>query len=456
MLPSAFVTRMKKLLGDEYESFEEALCHGGAVRGLRVNTIKSDAKSVTSELPTSKLPYLENGYILNSDEPVGTHPLHHAGAIYMQDPGAMSTLAALDIGADFKIIDLCAAPGGKSTQAAAALGEGGFLLSNEYVGKRAKLMVGNFERLGLRGAMITSLDTSEFKKHFCEYFDLCIADVPCSGEGMFRKSEDALSMWSEENVAACAKRQAEIIENAAPLIRGGGYLLYSTCTYSLEENEMIIDEFLSSHPEFSLIPVKGELVPVTSDGIVFEGAKSDTLTLCRRFYPHKSPGEGQFIALLQKEKKPQNKTTILYKNSLKPLTKEEAAAVNEFISDALIPGEYKAVKLGDKIVIKTHDTPPMPYGVMLYGVLLGELRGRFLVPSHHFYSAFGKCFKRQLELSERPELLSAYLCGEQIAAPPELGAGFCVMTYRGAVIGGGKCSGGVINNHYPKGLRNKR
>lgn len=454
MLPSAFVSRMKKLLGDEYESFENALCHGSAVRGLRVNGIK--AKEPIDELRITPLPHIADGYILNSSEPVGTHPLHHSGTIYMQDPGAMSALAALDIQPDFQIIDLCAAPGGKSTQAAAALGEGGFILSNEFVRSRAKLMVGNFERLGLKNAMICSLDTAEFKKFFGAHFDLCILDAPCSGEGMFRKSEDALTMWSEENVNASAKRQRMIIENAAPLVRSGGYLLYSTCTYSLEENEMIIDEFLSSHEEFSLVPVKDELRAVTADGICFAGAKSDKLSLCRRFYPHISAGEGQFVALLKKTGIQDRKSTILYKNSLSKLSAEEAKIVGEFLSDTLIPGDYKPMRHGDKIVMATADTPPLPYGVMSWGVLLGEIKGRSFVPSHHFYSAFGSRFKRQLELSDKPEPLSAYLRGEQISAPKDFGVGFCVMTYRGAALGGGKCIGGVINNHYPKGLRNNK
>ena len=279
MLPSAFVSRMKKLLGDEYARFESALCTGSAVRGLRVNRIK--AKEPIDELPLTPLTHVADGYILNSPEPIGMHPLHHSGAIYMQDPGAMSALAALDIQPDFQIIDLCAAPGGKSTQAAAALGEGGFILSNEFVRARAKLMVGNFERLGLKNAMVCSLDTAEFKKFFEGHFDLCILDAPCSGEGMFRKSEDALTMWSEENVEASAKRQKMIIENAAPLVRSGGYLLYSTCTYSLEENEMIIDGFLSAHEEFSLVPVKEELRALTADGITFDGAKSGKIFALR-------------------------------------------------------------------------------------------------------------------------------------------------------------------------------
>ena len=149
-------------------------------------------------------------------------------------------------------------------------------------------------------------------------------------------------------------------------------------------------------------------------------------------------------------------STILYKNSLTRLSGEEAKIVGEFLSDTLIPGDYKPMRHGDKIVMATIGTPPLPYGVMSFGVLLGEIKGRSFVPSHQFYSAFGSRFKRQLELSDKPEQLSAYLRGEQIAAPEGFGVGFCVMTYRGAALGGGKCIGGVINNHYPKGLRNNK
>ena len=457
LLPSAFELRMKQLLGEEYDSFAAALIEGEAVRGLRLNPIKWEANTPPDEFPTSEIPYCHGGFILHSDEPIGAHPLHHSGAIYMQDPGAMSALSALDIEADWKIIDLCAAPGGKSTQAAAKLGENGFILSNEYVAKRSKLMVGNFERLGLRRAMITSLDTKEFKNHFHETFDLCIADVPCSGEGMFRKSEDALSMWSEENVALCAKRQNEIIENAVPLIKCGGYLLYSTCTYSLEENEMIVDAFLQRHPDFKLVPVKEKLRQATADGIKFDGAKSDALHLCRRFYPHKNPGEGQFVALMRKDGFLSNNKTILYKNSLKPLSNEEKRIVDAFLSDTLTTDTKRRIeKLSDKIVLSVDGFPPMPYGVMLYGVLLGEIHKNTLTPSHHFYSAMGKHFKRRLELSKEPETLVSYLSGEQIKAPENFGVGYCVITYLGAVIGGGKCIGSLINNHYPKGLRNKK
>ena len=271
MLPEAFLERMKNILGVEYADFLAALSSGSAVRGLRANPKWDERDKVIDELPLTPLSYVNGGYILHSEEPMGYHPLHHSGAVYMQDPGAMATLSALDIAPDFKIIDLCAAPGGKSTQAAGMLGDDGFILANEFVGSRAKLMVGNFERLGIRNSMISSLDTAEFKKYFRSYFDLCIADVPCSGEGMFRKNGDATAMWSEDNVATCKKRQEQIIENAAPLVKAGGYLIYSTCTYSLEENEEVIDAFLTRHPEYSLAEVKAELKAVTRDGINFAG-----------------------------------------------------------------------------------------------------------------------------------------------------------------------------------------
>lgn len=457
MLPTAFENRMKKLLGTEYPEFYRELTSRVSVRGMRLNTIKADRERVklTEIFHADPLPYCKSGFILSDTEPIGTHPLHHSGAIYMQDPGAMATAEALDIDESFWVVDLCSAPGGKSSQIAAKLGEGGFILSNEYVPKRAKMMVGNFERLGISSAVVTSLDTSELPKLFRGAFDLAVCDVPCSGEGMFRKSDDALTMWSEENVKACAERSAGIIRCAAPLVKSGGYLLYSTCTYSPEENEMIIDDFLFEHPEFRLIPVKEELIEKTCDGIVFEGAKTDSLKLCRRFYPHKSRGEGQFIALMQKCGISDRMTSILYKDSAKQPTKDELAAIQIMFRECLTEAPRGRIfKHGETLTVASHSCPIPPRSVFSAGVPLGELRGKTLVPSHAFYSAYGKLFRRQIELSGEPDILRKYLRGEQIPAPTGMTAGFCVITYMGAVIGGGKCTGGVINNHYPKGLRN--
>ena len=457
MLKEKFKTRMSALLGEEYEAFANAL-EKDAVRGLRVNTLKADIEkaALAFEDKLTPLSYAEDGFIFNDADGIGNTPEHHAGMIYIQDPGAMATANALDILPGWSVLDMCAAPGGKSGQAAAKIGEGGFLLSNEYVPKRAKTVVSNFERLGIKNAVVTSLDTAELPKLFSGIFDLVICDAPCSGEGMFRKSTEAVSEWSEENVAACAKRQREIMKNAAPLVKPGGYLLYSTCTYSLEENEMVIDEFLCDNPEYELVPVKESLRLATRDGIVFDGAKCKNLNLTRRFYPHVSDGEGQFIALLQRNEKSDILQTILYKDAAKPLTKEENAAVKRFFDENLtdVPSG-RIVKVGENIVVLSHGYPIPPKSVFSAGVLLGAVEKGLLFPSHQFFSAYGKLFLRQENLSRGDGRTIKYLRGEEIEAKDITKGGWCAVTYEGITLGGGKASLGKIKNHYPKGLRIK-
>lgn len=457
MLPEGFKARMKKLLGEEYAAFESVLEAQGPVRAMRINTVKADPKSLAADFPfpITEIKYTSDGFILHSEEAVGTLAEHHSGMIYMQDPGAMAPLSAIDIPRGARVADLCAAPGGKSGQAAAKIGDEGFLLANEFVPKRAKITVGNFERLGIKNAMVTSLNTAELPKLFFEYFDFVIADVPCSGEGMFRKSDEALTEWSEENVALCAKRQAEILENAVSLVKGGGYIIYSTCTYSVEENEAVVDAFIKKHPEFEIMPVKEELRHVTKDGIVFEGATAKGLSECRRFYPHICEGEGQFTALLKKQSPPKE-SRILYKDRAKALSKADIATINDFFLKNMIKPPADSPKaVGENIVLIPHGVPVPPISVFSAGVLLGEIRKGILTPSHQFFSAYGRDFKIQIDLTDDKKRCDAYLSGEEISAEDTSASGWCVLLYKGAVLGGGKISGGRIKNHYPKGLRNK-
>ncbi len=447
---------MKRILGEDFPKFIAAL-EENAVRGLRVNTLKASPSDFLSEsdFDLSPISYTDTGFILNSEEPVGRLADHHAGRIYMQDPGAMAPLSAIDIPRGAKVIDLCAAPGGKSGQAAAMIGDEGFLLSNEYVPKRAKILVSNFERLGIKNALVTSMDTDRLTELFSDYFDVAIVDAPCSGEGMFRKNELAGEEWSEENVSLSARRQEKILQNAARLIRGGGYIIYSTCTYSLEENEEIIDAFLSSHKDFSLAMPKEEIIAATAPA--YKISDRD-LSRCRRFYPHLSRGEGQFLALLRKSNGDNGMPTILYKNSAKPLSKEERAAAEKFFSESLISApDAELCRVGESIVLISHGMPPIPsHSVFMSGVLLGEVQKGRLLPSHQLFSAYGELFKNRIELSESPKALEAYLSGEEIEAPDKSLHGYCLITYKGSALGGGKLSDGRIKNHYPKGLRNKR
>ena len=455
MLPEKFTERMKALLGDEFPAFLSAM-EESAVRGVRVNLIKSTPENLLNRntLNLSEIPYLDNAFYEDGCEKIGFSPEHHAGEIYVQDPGAMAPLAALDIKEGWRVIDLCAAPGGKSSQAAERIGDGGFLLSNEYVPKRAKILVGNFERLGIKNAMVTSLDTAEFKKYFMEHFDLVILDAPCSGEGMFRKNADAILEWSEDAVAISAERQKEILENAAPLLKPGGYLVYSTCTFSLEENEMQIDTFLARHPEFSIQKCREELVLASSDGISFEGAISRDLSLARRFYPHNSRGEGQFVALLKKSGEPDRAQTILYKDASREPSREEMAATNAFFRENLTKSPEGVIrKHGENLVLISHGHPLLPKSVFSAGVLIGEVKKGILHPAHQFFSAYASLFRRALSLKKDDPRLEKYLSGEEIVAPEIKEKGYAAILYEGVSLGGGKASDGKIKNHYPKGLR---
>lgn len=447
MLPERFLKRMSEMLGDEYPDFEKALSEPN-VRAVRVNETKISVERFLSltELDVSPIPYAREGFIPRNTEGIGKSPEHHAGMFYVQDPGAMATVKALDIQKGWRVLDACSAPGGKASQLATAIGDEGVLLANEYVPKRAKIIVSNFERLGIKNAVVTSLDTAKIGDMFHSYFDLVLCDAPCSGEGMFRKYDEAVEEWSEENVRLCAERQTEILNNLAGSVREGGYLLYSTCTYSPEENEGVVADFLKDHPNFSLCTVREELISATADGIM--GMKE-----ARRFYPHKTPGEGQFIALMKKGENTDEMPTILYKESIKLPTKDELAVVTKFLKENLsATPSGRIIKWGEQLALIPHDLPIPPYSVFMPGVMLGEVKKGNFFPHHQLFSALGDLFLRKENLTGDDQRVQKYLRGEEIDT--DLPGGWCAVLYEGIPLGGGKASNGRIKNHYPKGLRN--
>ena len=455
MLDEKFKARMKLLLTDEYDKFESAL-EDEPSRAVRVNTAKisvSDFLKKTA-LSLSKIEYAPDGFIPESADGIGKSAEHHAGMIYVQDGGAMATVNALNIQRGWRVLDSCAAPGGKATQMAARIGKEGFILANEYVPKRAKIMLGNFERMGIRNGVITSLDTRELSEMFSGYFDLVLCDAPCSGEGMFRKSEEALNEWSEENVTLSAKRQREILDNVAGTVKVGGYLLYSTCTYSVEENEENVAYFLDKHRDFALTSVKEELIACTRDGMRVDGLSAEDSKKCRRFYPHVSEGEGQFIALMKRAEEGEE-DKILFKENIVSPTRDERAAIEKFFKENMITApKGRLIKQGDGIAIVPEGIPIPPRKTFMAGVMVGEVRGGLLFPHHQFFSAYGTDMKNKENLTSHDKRTEAYLKGEEIEAK-EASAGWCAVTYEGVALGGGKASGGRIKNHYPKGLRNK-
>ncbi len=464
-LPFEFEERMKALLGEEYGAFYEALCNEDDVKGLRVNTAKVTAESFLSGTPFDLQPlsHVEGGFIVAHEAQAGKHPYHHAGVYYMQDPGAMASVAAIPTSVwekpQLRILDLCAAPGGKTTQLA-ALAPDGVVLANEYVASRSRILSGNVERMGLSNVCVTNVDSKYLAAWYPSYFDLVVVDAPCSGEGMYRKNELAISEWSLQNVQACAKRQTEILNNAAQNVADGGYLLYSTCTYSTEENEAIVAALLDRDPTFALCPVSPTVAACTADGIDITGGERPELKLCRRFYPHRSAGEGQFVALLRKSGEGARGRAV--KDAAQKVAKADRSVVEEFCRACMEQTPEELLVCGGNIAsFPAHgalDFPLPPFGVVSVGAMVGEVRKGRMVPHHHLFTAYGMRFLRRCVLNPEDARAARYLAGEEIEAGDVadgyvavcLAVGDAVVT-----LGGGKVSGGKLKNHYPKGLRTK-
>ncbi|MBO5322278.1 MAG: RNA methyltransferase [Clostridia bacterium] len=445
-LPLEYENRMKKLLGEDFAAYKNEL-ENPPVKAFRVNTDKISLEEFEkiNVFSNNKIPYVENGFYLEYDK-IGNHPYHHAGLIYVQEPAAMAPAECIDINPNWRVLDMCAAPGGKSTQIKNKLGERGVLVSNEIIPSRCKILTGNIERLGLHNAVTTCMESGKLATVFANCFDMVMVDAPCSGEGMFRKEETAVSEWSESNVLMCAKRQAEILDNAVCTLKSGGYIIYATCTFSLEENEMTVDAFLKRHPDFEIIPVNDRVKKYTSDGICFEGCECQNIHFARRFYPHKAKGEGQFMAVLH-HKSEEAETAVI-----KPITAKTDKTVTEFLEDTLVNYNPDFVTTYNGNPVYYNNQLPIRDGqAFCCGITIGEIRKNRILPHHQFFTALGNEFKRKINLTADSNEIIKYLHGEEIDADCE--NGWAAVLVDGFPLGGAKVVNGRAKNHYPKGLR---
>ncbi len=448
-LPDKFIQRMRSYPNFDLDSYLSIL-ENEPIKGFRVNTEKISTQEFDSIniFGKEKIPFVENGYYLEYEK-AGNHPFHHAGLIYIQEPAAMAPAECIDIGPQWKILDMCAAPGGKSTQLKNKLNDNGILVSNEIISSRCRILTGNIERLGLKNTVITCMDTKKLKSFFPETFDLIMCDAPCSGEGMFRKDDTAINEWSEENVRMCSIRQSEILENAVALLKDGGYIIYATCTFSLEENEMVIDKFLTSHPDFELVEVNDTIKENTAPGIRFDGCNCKNIHFTRRFYPYISKGEGQFMAVLHNKNiyyATDNKTI---KNSKKP-----PEIVFNFLDEVLSSYNKDDVKIYNNNPVYFSGNLEIKDGVAFScGITIGEIKKNYILPHHQFFMALGTDFKRKIDLSPDDINLKKYLHGEEIDAECE--NGWAAVSVNGCTVGGAKVVNRKAKNHYPKGLRLK-
>ncbi len=462
-LPPLFEARMRRLLGTEYaalfDSFDQPLTH----RGIRANTLKLSSDRLESLLPFAleRIPFCENGRRTEAVFRAGSDPLHHAGAYYMQEPSAMSAVTVLAPKPGERVLDLCAAPGGKSTQIAAALQGDGLLWANEYVPARARILQQNLERCGVRNGVVSAGDTARLAEALPDWFDAVLADVPCSGEGMFRKEPAALTEWSEQNVALCADRSRTILDNAARCVRPGGRLVISTCTFAPEENECTVIRFLRDHPDFSLHRIDvpfgrpaldaDRILPFLSPDL-HTFAKTVDTTACRRIFPCDG-GEGHFLALLNRVG---NSRSVL--SPFSPAKKDEGAALAAALYTDCFTDTPRGTfaTFGNTVQLLPPAFPSVRgVNVLSAGLAAAELCGdrtRRAEPTHAVFQATSADICRRVqELAPDDPRLTAFLRGEEIAV--DTSAGFTGVAVCGLLTGFGKTSGSRLKNRYPKGLR---
>ena len=428
MLPEAFLQRMQAQLGQEYEQFLMSLERPRAV-ALRFNPLKGERPNLP--FVGESVPWEPLGVYYDPEARPGLHVYHEAGVYYLQEASAMAPVALLDPQPGEAICDLCAAPGGKTTQIAGRMQGRGFLLCNEINPKRAKILSRNIERMAVPNALVTNEHPETLAKRFPGFFDRVLVDAPCSGEGMFRKEEAAVTDWSVETVQMCARRQGEILNSAARLVRPGGRLVYSTCTFAPEEDEGVVAAFLDAHPEFTPEPVEAPwFVPGENASY--------------RMWPHKLLGEGHFAAVLRKTG---GETGDIPKEAGEKLPGEWTAFARE-LGIALPAG--KAVRFGQSLFWAPEEMPDIrQLKVLRPGLELGTVKKNRLEPAHGLALWLRQC-ANVLTLDADSEEMKAYLHGDVV---PSSVKGWCLVCADDYSIGWGKGDGAVLKNHYPKGLR---
>lgn len=452
-LPPLFLERMKKLCGEDWTTQYEAPLY----RGLRLNPLKATEEDVLPAIAKwnpKPIPFSSLGYSIDSTCKVGAEPLHHAGAYYMQEPSAMSAVAILNPKPGESVLDLCAAPGGKSTQIAASLNGKGLLWCNEYVSSRAKILCQNLERLGVTNAIVSSLDTTPLCDALEGFFDAVLVDAPCSGEGMFRKEEAALTQWSLENIQLCAERGASILHNASKAVCPGGRILFSTCTFAPEEDEIQIAKFLSSHPNFYLVDIHTSF---GREGFSYDKVKNftdnlpalkDDLTKCRRIFPQDG-GEGHFLALLQRDCEENSKEYPTYTPSKSNNIDSIMNALKEWLT--VIPeGILECFGTTWKLLPPNY-YKPKNIPIFTAGVPVAEVCKNRLEPTHALFMAYGHLAKNKIYLKDTDLNAKAFIHGESF--PCDAANGYCAVMIKNVCVGYGKVSNGTLKNHYPKGLR---
>lgn len=450
-LPPVFLDQMRQMLGDEYPAFLRALKELPAL-ALRLNPRRNSAEGAAEPFIEGVVPWERTGRYLKPNAKPGAAIAHWAGAYYIQEASAMTAAAALAVRPGERVLDLCAAPGGKATQLAAALDGRGLLVANEPEPARAKVLAQNLERMGVSNAIVVSALPAQLARRWPEHFDAILVDAPCSGEGMFRRDPAAREEWNPASPEGCARRQAEILDQAARMLRPGGRLVYSTCTFNRQENEGTIAAFLERRPDFS--PEDFEL-----DGI----GRSHSGML--RIFPHRLRGDGHFAARLRRAEGDHDaddngdgstrpkKGGVQGKAAPGDVIPELIRALEASTCrvDDLLTGATPVLQ-GDRLYAVPTSTPPMEgLRVLSPGLCLLRAGRSHVEPEHALAMALNPSAAcRTADLDDARAI--AWLAGEALPLA-DAERGWTLATWRSMPLGWGKFSDGVLKNHLPKGLR---
>ena len=492
-LPAVFLETMEKLLGDDFPEFLSSYDLPRR-NGLRVNRLKVSSEEFcrTAPFPVEPVPWTDNGYFVDYRDMPARHPWYNAGVYYLQEPSAMAPAQILPVQPGDRVLDLCAAPGGKATELGAKLDGRGLLVANEISASRARALLHNIEVFGIRNALVTNESPARLSQRFPGYFDKVLVDAPCSGEGMFRKDPDVVKAWYPEKVEECAAIQREIILQAADMLRPGGYMVYSTCTFAPEENELVLLHLLMSREEMELVPISCEdgresfrpaytVQELRSSGFAVQPAdrtceeagdgpaaeqNEPDLSGAIRIWPHHCQGEGHFTALLRKKEDGRSK-----KERREPgaagqaragqgragqaragLAKAELGYLQEFL-ERFLPGMDLNADLLENHNGKLYLSPQETAGIrgitfLRNGLYLGDLKKNRFEPSQELAMALPATERgeERISFSSQDERLARYLHGESVRIDEGRQNGWYLVCADGYPLGWGKLAGGQLKN----------
>ena len=460
-LPDSYINRMRDMLGEEELSLYLSAMEKDARSGVRVNTLKLSAEEFSdlSELSLSPVPWTDNAFFYEEGASPSRHPYYYAGMYYIQEPSAMTPAALFNVLPGDRVLDLCAAPGGKSTALGAKLKGEGVLVSNDISNSRAKALLKNIEMFGITNALVTSEPSDKLADRFEGYFDKILVDAPCSGEGMFRKQHAIVKNWEQYGTEYYAKLQREILPSAVKMLRPGGELLYSTCTFSPLEDEDTVSYILNRFPEMKLVPLCDEAKMKALKDVGFAVGRNDwatspaaDMTKTIRLFPHKIEGEGHFIALLKKDEDAPGYSASPSKVKSAKLPDE----LKEFLSYSGFSGNVNNIVERDGRFYLTSELLPDVTGLRILrnGLLLGEQKkGRFEPSQAYAMSLKAECYPNVLDLSSQDPRVLKYLKCETIEADADTKEGYVLVCVDGYPLGFGKYKNNSFKNRYLPGWR---